>query len=74
MLDFIIVVRHETAYRGMGPGRQVRLDLADIQAISQQISGIRIISAERNAGNGTITYQEKNSNAQIGGSLTSTSG
>jgi len=69
VLDFIIVWSGttSTAYRGMGPGRQVRLDLADIQAISQQISGIRIISAERNAGNGTITYQDKNSNAQIGG-------
>jgi len=69
VLDFIVVWSGttSTAYHGMGPGRQVRLDLADIQAISQQISGIRIISAERNAGNGTITYQDKNSNAQIGG-------
>jgi putative ABC transport system permease protein len=67
--DFIIVWSGttSTAYRGMGPGRQIRIDLRDLQAIRQQISGISIISAERSAGNGTVTYANKNSNAQIGG-------
>jgi putative ABC transport system permease protein len=69
VLDFIIVWSGttSTAHRGMGPGRQVRLDLADVEAIRQQIDGISIISPERNAGNGTISYEGKNSNAQIGG-------
>jgi len=67
--DFIIVWSGttSTAYRGLGPGRQIRIDLRDIQAIRQQISGVNIISAERSAGNGTINYGNKNSNAQIGG-------
>jgi putative ABC transport system permease protein len=67
--DFIIIWSGTTgtAYKGLGPGRQIRLDMRDIQAVSQQVSGINIISAERGAGNGTVTYGTKNSNAQIGG-------
>jgi len=69
VLDFIIVWSGDTsvAYRGMGPGRKIQLDLADIQAITQQVSGVRMISAERHAGNGTISFERKNSNAQIAG-------
>jgi putative ABC transport system permease protein len=69
VMDFIIVWSGttSTAYGGMGPGRQIRLDLADIDAIRQQIDGINVISAERSLGNGTVTYEDKNSNAQIGG-------
>ena len=69
VLDFIIVWSGDTsvAYRGMGPGRKIQLDLADIKAVSQQVNGISVISAERFAGNGSISYERKNSNAQIGG-------
>jgi putative ABC transport system permease protein len=69
VLDFIIVWSGDTsiAYRGMGPGRKIQLDLADIKAVTQQVNGISVISAERFAGNGSISYGRKNSNAQIGG-------
>lgn len=69
VLDFIIVFSGDTsvAYHGMGLGRRIQLDEADVQAISRQIRGVRLISAERSLGSGTITYQGKNSNADIRG-------
>jgi putative ABC transport system permease protein len=69
VLDFIIVFPGDTsvAYHGMGLGRRIQLDETDVQAISRQIRGVRLISAERSLGNGTITYQGKNSNADIRG-------
>jgi putative ABC transport system permease protein len=69
VLDFIIVFPGDTsvAYRGMGLGRRIQLDQRDIEAISRQIRGIRFVSAETVLGSGTITYQGKNSNADIRG-------
>lgn len=69
VLDFIIVWSGDTsvAYRGMGPGRKIQLTLADIQAVRQQIPGVRMASAERFAGNGLISYARKTSNSQIMG-------
>jgi putative ABC transport system permease protein len=51
----------------MGLGRRIQLDQRDIEAISRQIRGIRLLSAETVLGSGTITYQGKNSNADIRG-------
>jgi putative ABC transport system permease protein len=67
VLDFFIVWTGDTsvAYRGMAPGRKIQLRLADIEAIRQQIPGVRLISAERFVENGNINYERKNSNAQI---------
>src|SRR4051812_21847846 len=67
--DFILVWSGttSTAYRGMGPGRQIRLDLRDVEALRRQVSGISIVSPERSAGNASVTYADKNSNAQIAG-------
>jgi putative ABC transport system permease protein len=68
VLDFIIVWTGTTttAYRGMPPGRAIRLTLEDIEAVRQQVSGIRLLSAERFVPDGgTINYQGKNSNAQV---------
>lgn len=69
VLDFIIVSAGDTsvAYHGMGLGRRIQLDETDVQAISRQIRGVRLISAERSLGSGTITYEGKNSNADIRG-------
>jgi putative ABC transport system permease protein len=69
VLDFIVVDAGDTsvAYHGMGLGRRIQLDEADVQAIASQIRGIRIISAERSLGTGTITYAGRNSNADIRG-------
>jgi putative ABC transport system permease protein len=67
VLDFVIVWTGDTslAYRGMGPGRRIQLHEADIDALEQQVPGIRLISAERFVENGNITYERKNSNGQI---------
>jgi putative ABC transport system permease protein len=67
VLDFIIIWTGDTslAYRGMGPGRRIQLNLADIQAVSQQVPGISVISAERFVDNGTINYENKNSSSPI---------
>jgi putative ABC transport system permease protein len=69
VLDWILIWPGDTsvAYHGMGPGRKVLLNLADIQAVSQQVPGIRVISAERYVENGNITYERKISNSQIVG-------
>lgn len=68
VLDFIIVWTGTTttAYRGMAPGRAIRLNLEDIEAVRRQVPGIRVLSAERFVpGGGTITYGDKNSNAEV---------
>ena len=69
VLDFIVIEAGDTsvAYHGMGLGRRIQLDETDVQAIRRQIRGVRLISAERSLGNGTITYAGKNSNADIRG-------
>ena len=69
VLDFIIVWSGETsvAYRGMGLGRKIKLDEADIQAINQQVSGVRVISGDRTLGNVTVSFAGKNSNGQLHG-------
>jgi len=69
VLDFIVVSPGDTsvAYRGMGVGRRIQIDQRDIQAITRQIKGVRVISAESTLGSGTITYAGKNSNADIRG-------
>src|SRR5688572_510057 len=67
VLDFVIVWTGDTslAYHGMGPGRRIQLHEADIDALEQQVPGIRLISAERFVENGNITFERKNSNGQI---------
>jgi len=67
VLDFMIIWTGDTsvAYRGMGPGRKIQLKLDDIDALRQQVPGIRLIAPERYVDSGTITYERKNSNAEI---------
>jgi putative ABC transport system permease protein len=67
VLDFIIIWTGDTsvAFHGMGPGRKIQLKLDDIEALRQQAPGIRLISPERYVDSGTITYERKNSNAQV---------
>jgi putative ABC transport system permease protein len=69
VLDFIMVWSNDTSvsYRGMGLGRKIQLDQADIRAISQQVSGVRVISGASTTYNGTVTFQGKNSTAAING-------
>jgi putative ABC transport system permease protein len=67
VLDFIIVWSGDTsvAYHGMGLGRKIRLDDSDVQAIQQQVRGVRVISGSRRIGDASVTYASKNSNTQL---------
>jgi putative ABC transport system permease protein len=68
-LDIIVLFSGETsvAYRGMGLGRKIKLDEADIQAVANQIDGVRIISGDRAENGITVNYGKKNSNASMHG-------
>ena len=67
--DWIIVFSADTsvAYHGMVPGRKIRLTYADIDAIRNQVNGVRIVATETNLGNGTVSFGDKNSNADLAG-------
>jgi putative ABC transport system permease protein len=69
VLDFIVINSGDTsvAWRGMGPGRRIRLDQTDIDAVTQQVAGIRVISGDRVMYDGNVIYAGKNSNAPIHG-------
>jgi putative ABC transport system permease protein len=69
VLDVIMIWSGDTsvAYRGMGLARRIQLEQADIQAITRQIPGIRLISGESTTFNGAVTFAGKNSNAEIHG-------
>lgn len=67
VLDFMIVWSGDTsvAYHGMGLGRKIRLDEADVQAVQQQVNGIRMISGTRRMGDASVSYNGKNSNTEL---------
>jgi putative ABC transport system permease protein len=69
VLDFIIVWSGDTsvAYNGMGLGRKIRIEEADVESVREQIPGVRTISGDTNIGTGLITYGEKTSNSPIRG-------
>jgi putative ABC transport system permease protein len=69
VLDFIIVWGGDTsvAYQGMGLARKIQLQQADVEAIKNQVPGVRIISGEGSTPNGTVTFEGKNSSAGIHG-------
>jgi putative ABC transport system permease protein len=69
VLDMIMVWSGDTstAYRGLGVGRHIQLEQADVEAIAKQISGVRLISADSSIENGMVTFEGKNSNAAIHG-------
>jgi putative ABC transport system permease protein len=69
VLDFIIVWSGDTsvAYNGMGVGRRIRLDEADIDALRNQVPGIRTVAGDTSLGNGLITHGDKTSNSPIRG-------
>ena len=68
-LDIIVLFSGETsvAFKGMGLGRKIKLEEADVQAITQQIDGVRIISGDRTQYGVTVNYGKKNSNANMHG-------
>jgi putative ABC transport system permease protein len=68
-LDVIILWSGDTsvAYRGMGLGRHIKLEDGDVAAIRQQIKGVRSISGDRSQWDATVSYNGKNSSAQMHG-------
>jgi putative ABC transport system permease protein len=69
VLDFILIWGGDTsvAYKGMGVGRRIQLEQADIDAASRQIRGIRVIAGDSSTDQGTVSFEGKNSNAGIHG-------
>jgi putative ABC transport system permease protein len=69
VLDFTIAWSAETSipYKGMGVGRKIQFDDADLAAVRQQVPGIRVLSPETHIGNGAVSYHGKNADAPIVG-------
>jgi putative ABC transport system permease protein len=67
VLDFIVAYTGTTsvAYKGMGLGRQVQLTLEDVEAIKQQIPGVRFIAAESQREGVSIVYGQKNASFAV---------
>lgn len=67
VLDSILIWTGDTSvpYHGMGPGRRIQFTLADIEAVRQEVRGIRHISAERYAEVGTFNHGRKSSSGMI---------
>src|SRR5690606_4775128 len=64
VMDFIVVYTGTTsvAHKGMGLGRYIQLTLEDIDAIKQQVPGIRLAAGENQRNGVSITYRDKNAN------------
>jgi putative ABC transport system permease protein len=69
VLDFIMIWSGDTsvAYRGRGLARHIQFEQGDVEAIKEQIPGVRLISAESQIAAGTVTFEGKNSTAGIHG-------
>src|SRR5687767_5600946 len=69
VLDAIMVWSGDTSvsYRGMGIGRRIQLEQADIQALTHQVAGIRMIAGVSTTHNAMVTYQGKNSSVPVHG-------
>ena len=69
VLDFIIINSGDTsvAYQGMGLGRKIKLDPADIDAIRNQVRGVRVVAGDTVLYGSTITFEGKNSSSPLHG-------
>jgi putative ABC transport system permease protein len=69
VLDFIVINSGDTsvAYQGMGLGRKIRLDQEDIDAIANQVNGVRVVSGDTAQYGRTISYEGKNSSSPVHG-------
>lgn len=67
VLDFIVAYTGTTsvAYKGMGLGRHIQLTLDDVDAIKQQIPGVRFIAAENQRNGISLIYEQKNANFAV---------
>lgn len=69
VLDFIVVYTGTTsvAYKGMGLGRDIQLTLEDVEAVKQQVPGIRVISSENDRRGVAIVNGTKLGNFEVQG-------
>lgn len=69
VLDLILIWSGDTsvAYRGRGLARHIQFEQDDVEAIKNQIPGVRVISGENSTQNGIVTFEGKNSSASIHG-------
>lgn len=69
VLDSIMIWSGETtvAYRGRGLARRIQFEQDDVEAITSQISGIRVISGESSTRNVSVAFESRNSNAGVHG-------
>src|SRR5688572_4259634 len=69
VLDFIVINSGDTsvAYQGMGLGRKIRLEQEDIDAIANQVNGVRVVSGDTAQYGRTISYEGKNSSSPVHG-------
>lgn len=67
VLDFVVIWSGETAvaHNGRGIGRRISLTQEDVQAIQQQIPGVRFMSPESTRGGISINYQDKVGNFSV---------
>lgn len=69
VLDFVVVYTGTTsvAYKGMGLGRQIQLTLDDVEAVKQQLHGVRVISPESQRGGVAIVNGTKQGSFEVHG-------
>lgn len=69
VMDFVVVYTGTTsvAYKGMGLGRQIQLTTDDVDAIQQQIPGVRLAASESQRGGVSIVYEQKNASFAVHG-------
>ena len=69
VLDFVVVYTGTTsvAYKGMGLGRNIQLTMDDIEAVKQQVPGVRVISPENQRGGVAIINGTKQGNFEVHG-------
>jgi putative ABC transport system permease protein len=67
VLDFIVAYTGTTsvAYKGMGLGRQIQLTLEDVEAIKQQVPGVRFIAPESQREGISLIYEQKNASFSV---------
>ncbi|WP_331345078.1 ABC transporter permease [Cellvibrio sp. UBA7661] len=67
VLDFIVAYTGTTsvAYKGMGLGRQIQLTLDDVEAIKQQVPGVRFIAAESTREGVSLVYGRKSASFSV---------
>jgi putative ABC transport system permease protein len=69
VMDMISIWAGDTAvaYRGLGVGRKIQFEQADIEAIKNQINGVGLITGENSTQNATIIFERRSANASVHG-------